>query len=64
MSSKPASARVASPVEAKPESPAESRAESQAASAPAASRPRPARKVYLDLINVLAIIFVLALIHI
>ena len=61
MSSKPASARVASPVEAKPESPAESRAESQAASAPAASRPRPARKVYLDLINVLAIIFVVAL---
>lgn len=51
MSSKPASAQVASsqPADAQPES-----------QVPAA-RPRPARKVYLDLINVLAIIFVVAL---
>lgn len=61
MSSKPASALVASPDGAKLESPTESRAESQAASVPAANRPRPARKVYLDLINVLTIIFVVAL---
>lgn len=51
MSSKPASAQVASsqPADAQPES-----------QVPAA-RPKPARKVYLDLINVLAIIFVVAL---
>ncbi len=52
---------MASAEDAKPESPTGSRAESQAASAPAANRPKPARKVYLDLINVLAIIFMVAL---
>lgn len=51
MSSKPASAQVAS------SQPADAQPESQVP----ATHPKPARKVYLDLINVLAIIFVVAL---